>query len=223
MTVDDIIVYVFDKLGGEHISAKESRNARIALNLLFIDIQNKGFAPLASMELETVDLVSGSSMGYSLGSDVFSVLDSVIQVSSTSGQYVDLGIQQVTYDDWLRIPTKLQTGGRPSQMLIQRGLNDTTVNVWPVPDTNNYKLKSWTLKKIPDVTRSHQLMGIPTRYLPSIVAGLKYYMADHRTVPLEERIALKAEYDTFLENALSEDRERVGIQLYPASRTQLGS
>ena len=224
MTIDEIISFVLEGIGGEHISAKEAKNARTALNLMFIDLQNKGFAPLASMEVTEVPLVSGSSMGYSFGSDVFTVLDSVVQVSSASGTYVDLGIETITYDDWLNIPTKLQNQGRPSQMLILRGRDDTTFNVWPVPNNNNYKVKSWTLKKIADVNKSHQLVDLPTRYLPSVVAGLRYYMAWLRPGTLmEDKVALKQEYIELLDNAMSEDRERVGIHFYPNTAHQLGS
>lgn len=223
MTVDEIINFVLEGLGGEHITAKEAKNARTALNLLLIDLQNEGMVPLASLELTSVALTCGSSQGYSFGSDVFSMFDMVIQEANSAGN-LDLGIEKMSYDDWLRIPTKTQTVGRPSQILVQRGLTDTTFNVWPVPDRSVYSIKGWALKKIADVDRGHQLVELPTRYLPAIIAGLRYYMAKLRPgSTIEDRAELKAEYDILLEKALGEDRERVGLHYYPASRNQLGS
>jgi len=223
MPVDEIIELALEGLGGEHISHKEAKLARTALNLIFIDIQNEGFAPLASLELQEVTVVSGSAQAYPFGADTFNLMDVVVNVSNTSTQNTDLPMNRITQSDWLEIPTK-DTLGRPTQYFIDRQVDQPYVTVWPKPDSGKYKLKAWALKKIADVNRSYQLVDLPTRYLPAIIMGLRYYMAFLRPgTPLEEKIALRQEYMDLLESAFEEDRERVDFNIYPAYKNQLGS
>ena len=51
LSVDELIEIALEGIGGDHIGNKEARLARTSLNLVFIDLQNRGMAPLASMEL----------------------------------------------------------------------------------------------------------------------------------------------------------------------------
>jgi hypothetical protein len=107
--------------------------------------------------------------------------------------------------------------------MIDRQRDNVKVNFWPVPEGTAYTFRPWTLKRLADVDKSHQLIDLPHRYLPAIVKGLRYYMADLRGVALEERSWLKQEYYETLQLALDEDRERVNFNVYPANRGQLGS
>lgn len=224
MPVDEIIEMALEGIGGEHISHKESKLARTALNLVFIDLQNRGFAPLSSIETTSVTMVSGSSEQYSLGSDVFSIMNAVMQVSvsGSGGEVTDLPIQRLSYQDYLDIPTK-STKGRPTHYLIDRQVNDTLLYVWPTPDSSTkFSFKAWASKRIADVDESYQLVDLPHRYLPAIMRGLRYYMADLRSLPLDERLYLKTEYYETLQAALDEDSERVSFDIYPSNRGQLG-
>lgn len=221
MPVDEIIEMALQGVGGEHVSHHEARLARSALNLVFIDLQNRGMAPLASMELKEVALVSGSSEGYELPEGVFNILEGVIEVS-TSSEQTDLGLSRISMTDWLNISTKNKSG-RPSQFMVDKQRDSIKINVWPKPDANNFTFKAWCLTRISDVTKSYQLADIPHRYLPAIIKGLRFHMSDLRGSDLNERMYLKQEYYETLQNALDEDRERVGLHFYPYNKGQLGS
>lgn len=214
MPVDEIIEFALQSVGGDHISGKESSMARTALNLVFIDLQNRGMAPLSSLELLEISLASGSSMNYSLGESNFAVLNGVIKTSTTAG-YTDLRIEKDSYSDWLEIPTKESTHSRPTRYFVDRQSTDTLVSFWPVPDKSNYSFKVWALKKIANVDRAYQLPDIPSRYLPAIIAGLKFYMADLRGLDVQTKMYMKQEYLELLQTALDEDRERVNLRIYP--------
>lgn len=224
MPVDDIINQALDAIGGEHINNQEMKRARTALNLLFIDMQTNGAAPLSSIETVSVAFTSGSADGYSLGSDVFSVLNAVVKVSAASGETTDLILTKISQAEFLEIPTK-HTLGRPTKFMVSQGVSDTTISVWPTPDADSkYTFSAWALKKTADVDRSYQLVDFPTKYLPTIVKGLRYYMAELRTgVSLQDKQWLKNEYQESLMKVLDDDRERVDLNLYPASRPQLGT
>lgn len=217
MTVDEIIELALEGLGGEHTSAQESKLARTSLNLVFIDLQNQGMAPLASMKLTEIPLVSGSSLAYQMSAGVFNVFDGVIKVSSSSS-FTDLGIERMGYDEWLDIPTKESTKGRPTRFLVNKQRDNIELNFWPVPDSGKYSFKAWTLNRIADVDASYQLIDLPHRYLPAIVKGLRFYMSDLRGTDMNNKQWMKQEYMESLQLALSEDRERISFHVYPNNR-----
>lgn len=225
LPVDELIEIALEGLGGEHISHDEARLARTSLNLVFIDMQNRGMAPLASMEVVSVALVSGSSQGYTLSGDAINILDGVIRTSTSGsgGAVTDLPIKRISYGEWLEIPNKVSSLGRPTQFMVDKQRNAIQINFWPVPNNGTHSFRAWSLKRIADVDASYQLVDLPRTYLPAIVKGLRYYMADLRGASLDERAWLKQEYYEVLENALSEDRERVDFHIYPSNRGQLWS
>ncbi len=224
LAVDDLIVQALGGLGGEHITHEEARRARTCLNLIFIDLQNLGFAPLASMQTVQVALASGSSEGYQLSSDVFDVLDAVIRDTTVSGKPLDIPLKRISMTQWLDIPTKY-TPGRPTQFTVQKTQSGHLINFWPTPNLDNtYLFYSWTLKKIADVDASYQLVDLPTAYLPAIVLGLKHYMSDFRSPSGDSRTDLmekqwnKQNYMEALDKAVMNDRERTDFNVYPSRK-----
>ncbi len=194
------------------------KNARV-----FIDIQNTGMAPLASLKQTEIALVSGSAEDYDVSAGVFNVLDAVVRVSSGAGN-TDLPMSRLSYEEWLEIPTKETSKGRPTHYFVNRQRDNVKLNFWPVPTTTQYTFKAWTLNKIADVDRSYQLVDLPTRYLPTLIKGLRYYMGYLRgKSPMDEVAALKKEFLDALDLATSEDRERVSYEVHPTGRRQLGS
>jgi len=215
LPVDEIVEFALEGIGGEHVTGKEARLARTAVNLVLIDMQNSGFAPMSSLETTTVALVSGSSEGYTLSSDIINVMDTaVIRVSSSSGK-TDLNIKRIDLEDWLHIPTKTATKGRPTQFMVDRQKDNLKLNVWPVPNSGKFEFYSWTVRKTADVDAAYQLLDLPRAYLPAIIKGTRYYMGDLRGVSLDERMYLKMEYNEALQKALEFDRERVEFTVSP--------
>ena len=119
LPVDELILQASEGVGGGHLTGSELKRARTALNLILIDMQNRGVVPLASMSLVSVALVSGSSMSYSLGTDVFNIMDVAVRTSTASGEYSDVQVERIGFTDWLNIPNKQQEG-RPTQFMVDR-------------------------------------------------------------------------------------------------------
>lgn len=214
LPVDELIELALEGIGGENISAKEAKQARTALNMVLMDLQNRaGIGPLSQVTTTSVTLVSGSSEAYGLSSDILNVHKAVIRTSTSSG-YSDITLDRITYHDWLGINNKAQAG-RPTQFFVDRQRDQLKITVWPVPDDTPYSFLAWTTRKIPDVDASYQLVGVPKNYLHAITLGLRHYMASLRSVPLDERQYLKMEYLEALQLAMDFDRERTDFQVYP--------
>jgi hypothetical protein len=89
------------------------------------------------------------------------------------------------------------------------------VNVWPVPDNNNYVLYYWRMRRIEDAGRGVQTADMNFRFFPCLVAGLAYYIA-MKIPELVDRVGmLKSIYDEQFEIAAGEDREKTSARFVP--------
>lgn len=220
LPVDELITQAAESLGGDHLTANELKRARTALNLILINIQNRGIAPLASISHVSVALVSGSSLSYPLGTSAFNVKDIVIRTSTASGAYTDFGTEMIGFSDWLNI-SKKTTEGRPTQVLVNRQRTGPVLNVWPVPDSGAYSIQAWVVKRAADVTAAYQLVDVPHRYLGVLVNGLKFHIAQFRKADINTLQWLKMQYEEELLLALDEDRERIDLMIYPDTRSPI--
>jgi hypothetical protein len=89
------------------------------------------------------------------------------------------------------------------------------VNVWPVPDSDNYVLYYWRMRRIEDAGSGVQTSDMNFRFLPVLVAGLAFYIA-MKIPELVERIPmLKQAYEEQFELAAGEDREKTSARFVP--------
>lgn len=209
LAIDEILDEAIARAGGEHVTGKEAYDARRSLNILLMDLVNRG-VPLAAMEeLETTTTAGTAS--YTLDSDVMAVMFAVCNRDST-----DFQMSRYSLFDFKAIPKKDQQG-RPTTFTTVRDRDNVTLKLWPTPENSTDKIKYWALTKIEDVTKQDQLVDLPTRYIPAIIAGLAYYIAIKRVPEKTEVIMrLKTDYEETLQRALDEDRERSSLMVVPS-------
>ena len=126
----------------------------------------------------------------------------------------DLEMTRISYEEYLKIPNKGQTG-RPSQYAIKRFSDNVQLFMWSVPDVNTDKLKIEKIDYMQDVDKSAiQNADMPRRFLPALTTGLAYYMSLKRPGISEARAKfLKAEYEERLGFAMTEDKERASLYI----------
>jgi len=94
-----------------------------------------------------------------------------------------------------------------------------SVTVWPVPDgSQTYTLAYVRLRRTQDAGGGVNVMDIPFRFLPCMIAGLAYYLAMKLppTPDMQNRlILLKQQYDEAWQMAAEEDREKAAIRFVP--------
>jgi len=208
LDIDEIIEEALDRVGGEHTSGTEAKSARRSLNLLFRELENKGY-PLARLEVVEIPMVDGTAT-YTFDQDVVAVMDLVLRKDS-----LDTNIEAISLFDYNHIANKTQEG-RVTQFSVDRKINSIEISVWPVPDNSTDIIRGWVVKRVEDVTKSAQGVGLNVRFLPAIVSGLAYYMSyKRRGVPIDYRQLLKIEYEESLQRALEEDKERVSLSFVP--------
>tara|TARA_R110002072_G_scaffold150365_1_gene298673 strand:+ start:574 stop:1245 length:672 start_codon:yes stop_codon:yes gene_type:complete len=208
LTIDDVIEQAFEQVGGQPISGEEARSARICLNLLMTEWQNRGV--LLWKLADTPVTVSTSVTEYTLDSDIIDSLQTTITVNGN-----DLEMNRITYQDYMKLPDKTQTG-RPTQFSFLRGKDNVSMVVWPTPE-QTYTMNLLAMTRIQDVTASAiQTSDMPFRFLPPLVDGLAYKLSSRRPGIDSGRIGfLKQQYEESFAFALEEDRQRTSMFIRP--------
>ena len=211
MDFTEIAEEAWERAGREMRSGYDLRTARRSMNLMTIEWQNRGLN-LWTIDEGTVSLVSGTSQ-YTLPADTVDLLEQVIRTGSGSTQQ-DLTINRISVSTYASIPNKTTTG-RPIQFWIERLVDAPRINVWPVPDSNDYTFKYWRMRRIEDAGRGAETADMPFRFLPCLVAGLAYHIA-MKVPELQQRIPiLKAMYEEEFDRAASEDRVKTNARFVP--------
>lgn len=208
LAIDDVIEQAFEQIGGQPISGEEARSARIALNLLLTEWQNRGVLLWKLSDEEVV--LSSAQIEYTLETKIIDSLQTTIDVSGN-----DLEMNRITYQDYMKLPDKTQTG-RPTQFAFLRGKDRVTMYVWPSPD-QAYTMNLLAMTRVESVTASAIQTGdVPFRFLPPLVDGLAYKMSTRRPGIDPSRISfLKQQYEESFAFALEEDRQRTSMFIRP--------
>jgi len=94
-----------------------------------------------------------------------------------------------------------------------------SVTVWPIPDgSQTYTLAYVRLRRTQDAGNGVNVMDIPFRFLPAMIAGLAYYLAIKLppSPDVQMRLPLlKEQYDEAWQLAADEDREKAAVRFVP--------
>jgi hypothetical protein len=213
MDFTEIAEEAWERAGREMRSGYDLRTARRSMNLMTIEWQNRGIN-MWTIDSGTINLVEGTTQ-YTLPADTIDLLEHQIRTNSgNSATQSDLTISRISVSTYASIPNKL-TQGRPIQLYVERLRDAPKVNVWPVPDTNDYVLYYWRMRRIEDAGSGVETADMNFRFFPCLVAGLAYHIA-MKVPELAERIPmLKATYDEQFDLAAGEDREKTAARFVP--------
>ena len=209
LDIDEVIQEATEMIGGEQTLGHTPKSARRSINLMLNDWQNRGI--LLWKTYTTAVTVPTSVTSYDLSSSTTDALQVNLRRDST-----DIELQRLSFEEYLNIPNKSQTG-RPTQYTVKRDLANPTIHIYPVPDNTTDILKIEAIRQIEDVNKSaDQNADAPVRFLPALTCGLAYYLSMKRNnIPMDRIQMLKANYEEKLAMALEEDRERASLLLKP--------
>jgi hypothetical protein len=213
MDFTEIAEEAFERAGREMRSGYDLRTARRSMNLLTIEWQNRGIN-MWTIDEGTINLVKGQTQ-YDLPADTIDLLEHQIRTGSgNTATQSDLTISRISVSTYASIPNKL-TQGRPIQMYIERLRDAPKVNIWPIPDNNDYVLYYWRMRRIQDAGTGVDTADMNFRFFPCLVAGLAYYIAMKLPEMVDRVPMLKAVYDEQFEMAAGEDREKTSARFAP--------
>jgi hypothetical protein len=212
LEIDDVIQEATEMIGGEQTLGHEPASARRSLNLMLKDWQNRGIL-LWSTEASAIT-VTASVSSYALSGATIDALQVIVNRDNT-----DLPLTRISYEEYLQIPQKGQTG-RATQYSIKRDRDNPILFIWPIPENSTDVLKVEKIRELEDINKSAgQNADVPKRFLPCLSAGLAFYMSIKRPgVDAGKITFLKQNYEELLERALTEDSERASIFFKPKLR-----
>lgn len=212
LTVDDLIAEAIDRSGGEMTTGYELRAAKRALGLFLLDMSNRGLNSWA-VERGTLPLVAGQAT-YPQPADTEDWLDAVLSRAGT-----DLRLERLGVAEYEALPSKATTG-RPTRFMVERGRAAPSVTFWPVPDSSGDIVRFRRKRRLEDIGGMAEEIDVPARYLPAVVSGLAWTLADKRpgVVDQNRRAELLARFQEELGRAQDEDSERVSLFVRPARR-----
>ena len=144
MNFTEIAEEAWERAGREMRSGYDLRTARRSMNLLTIEWQNRGIN-LWTIEEKTVSLTTGTSQ-YTLPADTIDLLEQSIRTNAgNTNTQSDINISRISVSTYASIPNKL-IRGRPIQVWIERLVDAPRINVWPVPDSNDYTFIYWRMR-----------------------------------------------------------------------------
>ena len=211
----DIMEEAYDLCGSELRSGYDYRGAKRALNLIFLEWQNKGLN-LWKIEQGTQTLTSGTS-SYPLPSSALEVVDAFIRTNAgdTVKQF-DQRLNRISRTEYNHQAIKLLQS-RPTQFYIDKGTSSNNIVLWSTPDSSEtYTLVYDYIQKIEDAGNpASNNADVPSRYLPCLTYALAYNLACKMPEAQNRVPMIKQRYDELWNEVSDADRERAAIRFVP--------
>lgn len=211
----DIMEEAFDLCGMELRTGYDFKSAKRALNLVFLEWQNKGLN-LWAIEQATDTLVEGTS-SYALESSAMEVVDAFIRTDAADvNKQQDQALIRISRTAYDHLANKL-TQSKPTQYYVDKGTSSMSIVLWPTPDgSQTYTLVYDYIQRIEDAgTVASNNADVPARYLPCLTYALAYNLAC-KSVQAQSRIPmLQQRYNELWRDASDADRDRSTVRFVP--------
>ena len=205
----------FELAGLEMRTGYDLRTARRSINLMMLEWANRGLN-LWQVESGSTTLTAGTAT-YSLDPDTIDLLEHHLRTDDgNSSSQSDTELTRVSFSTYAGIPNKLDEG-RPNEILINRNTSTTTFTLYPIPDnTTSYKVIWYRLRQIYDAgTPASNNIDIPKLFLPCLVSGLAFYIAQKNPEAMQRVPFLKQQYEEQWILASSENRVKASVRFVP--------
>jgi hypothetical protein len=227
--VDDLIAEAYERIGSQVTSGYQLKSARRSLNIMFQEWGNRGLHYWEVAEAN-IDLIEGqaeysffrsTSDGTSAVTNpantygVADVLEATIRTDRTASDQADSALTKIDRSTYSALSNKLSKG-TPSKYFVQRFVDKTTITVYPTSDSSNASkdIHFYYVKRIQDADSTYtDATDVPYRFVPCMVSGLAFYLAQKFNPQLVQQ--MKLYYEDELARALSEDGSSTSVHITP--------
>ena len=228
-SIDEIIEESFERIGLNSVAGYQMKSARRSLNILFQEWGNRGIHYWEIAETN-IDMIEGqaeykffraSSDGTSATttptngiygmSDVF---EAQLRSNRTQTTQSDSPMTKVDRSTYGGFSNKLSKG-TPNQYFVQRFIDHVSIQVYPTPDSTNASkdMHIYYIKRIQDIGDYTNATDVPFRFVPCMVSGLAYYLAQKYQPQLIQ--PMKLAYEDEFARALAEDGSASSTHITP--------
>ena len=226
--IDEIVEESFERIGLQNVAGYQLKSARRSLNILLQEWGNRGIHYWEIDELD-IDLIEGqaeykffrsSDDGTSAVSNpngvygISDVLEAQLRSNRTQTTQSDSPMTKVDRSNYAGFSNKLSKG-TPNQYFVQRFIDHVSIQVYPTPDSTNASkdMHIYYIKRIQDAGDYTNASDVPFRFIPCMVSGLAFYLAQKYQPQMVQ--AMKLYYEDELARALAEDGSASSTHITP--------
>ena len=229
-SVDEIIAEAYERIGSQVTSGYQLKTARRSLNVLFQEWGNRGLHYWEVAETN-IDVIEGQAeyTFYRASGDgtssvttapasvygVADILEATLRSDRTETGQSDSSLTKIARSAYSALSSKLSKG-TPSQYFVQRFVDKTTLTVYPTSDSTNASkdIHIYYVKRLQDADATYtDATNIPYRFVPCMVSGLAFYLAQKFNPQLVQQMKLL--YEDELTRALAEDGSSASTYITP--------
>ena len=227
-SIDEIIEEAFERIGLNSVAGYQLKSARRSLNILFQEWGNRGIHYWEIDELD-LDLIEGqaeykffraSSDGTSATSSpngiygISDILEAHLRSDRTQTTQSDSPMTKVDRSTYGGFSNKLSKG-TPNQYFVQRFIDHVSIQIYPTPDSTNASkdMHFYYIKRIQDIGDYTNATDIPFRFVPCMISGLAFYLAQKYQPQLIQQ--MKLYYEDEFARALAEDGSASSTHITP--------
>ena len=209
-SIDEIIEDAYERIGLQGVSGNQLRTARRSLNIMFQEWANRGlhYWEVANNNITLVANQATYTMFRSTGdgtSDATAVygVDDVLEASYRNSN-IDTPLTKINRSSYQALSNKTSTG-QPTQYFVQRFIDKVTITLYLTPGSSEAgnTINYYYVKRIQDVGDYTNATDVPYRFVPCMVSGLAFYLAQKFNPQLVQQT--KILYEDELNRALQED------------------
>ena len=231
--VDEIIAEAYERIGSQVTSGYQLKTARRSLNIMFQEWGNRGlhYWEIGDTNIDLVegqaeyifyratgDGTSATTAGGTTGTSTYGVAD-VLEATYRTGRgttsEADSGLTKTDRSTYSGLANKLSKG-TPSRYFVQRFIDNTTVTLYPTPDSTAAAkdVHMFFVKRIQDADATYtDATDVPYRFVPCMASGLAFYLAQKFNPQAAQQ--MKLYYEDELARALSEDGSSTSVHITP--------
>ena len=211
----DIMEEAYDLCGSELRSGYDYKGAKRALNLIFLEWQNKGLN-LWTIEQASTVLTPGTA-SYTIESSALEVVDAFIRTDAgdTSNQF-DQRLNRISRTEYNHQAIKLLQS-KPTQFFVDKSTSSNSIVLWATPDSSQtYTLVYDYVKRIEDAGDvASNNADVPGRYLPCLTYALAYNLACKIPEAQNRVPMIKQRYDELWNDVSDADRDKASVRFVP--------
>ena len=227
--IDEIIEEAFERIGLNSVAGYQMKSARRSLNILFQEWGNRGihYWEIAETNIDMIEgqaeykffreSADGTSATTTPTNGIYGmsdVLEAHLRSNRTQTTQSDSPMTKVDRSTYGGFSNKLSKG-TPNQYWVQRFIDHISISVYPTPDSTNASkdMHIYYIKRIQDIGDYTNATDVPFRFVPCMVSGLAYYLAQKYQPQLIQ--PMKLAYEDEFARALAEDGSASSTHITP--------
>ena len=228
-SIDDIIEESFERIGLNSVAGYQMKSARRSLNILFQEWGNRGihYWEIAETNIDMIEgqaeykffreSADGTSATTTPTNGIYGmsdVLEAHLRSNRTQTTQSDSPMTKVDRSTYGGFSNKLSKG-TPNQYFVQRFIDHVSIQIYPTPDSTNASkdMHFYYIKRIEDIGDYTNATDLPFRFVPCMVSGLAFYLAQKYQPQMVQ--AMKLYYEDELARALAEDGSASSTHITP--------